>query len=131
MAHHNSIQLKQLEQIDMAQVQRPKIISIISVTAIILILLAFPLLFIPSIKRMGDFIPMTIGIIITLQFISVIGIWHMKQWGVQLFITTFTIRVITFMLLEIFDFRFLFNIFYSLVFIIFFLIYYKKMDKNL
>ena len=131
MAHHNSIQLKQLEQIDMAQVQRPKIISIISVTAIILILLAFPLLFIPSIKRMGDFIPMTIGIIITLQFISVIGIWHMKQWGVQLFITTFTIRVITFMLLEIFDVRFFFNIFYSLVFIIFFLIYYKKMDKNL
>ena len=131
MAHHNSIQLKQLEQIDMAQVQRPKIITIISVTAIILILLAFPLLFIPSIKRMGDFIPMTIGIIITLQFISVIGIWHMKQWGVQLFITTFTIRVITFMLLEIFDFRFFFNIFYSLVFIIFFLIYYKKMDKNL
>ncbi len=115
----------------MAQIQRPKIISIISVTAIILILLAFPLLFIPSIKRMGDFIPMTIGIIITLQFIAVIGIWHMKQWGVQLFITMFTIRVVTFMLLEVFDFRFFFNIFYSLVFIIFFLIYYKKMDKNL
>jgi hypothetical protein len=115
----------------MAHVQRPKIISIITIIAIILILLAFPMLFMPSIKRMGDFIPMTIGIIITLQFISVIGIWHMKQWGVQLFIAMFTIRVVTFMLLEVFDFRFFFNIFYSLLFIIFFLIYYKEMDKNL
>lgn len=115
----------------MAQVTRPKIITIISVIAIILILLSFPMLFMPSIKRMGDFIPMIIGIIITLQFISLIGIWHMKQWGVQLFITMFTIRVITFMILNVFDFRFFFNIFYSLLFIIFFLIYYKQMDKNL
>jgi hypothetical protein len=115
----------------MAKIQRPKSITIISATAIVLLLLAFPMLFLPSIKRMGDFIPMIIGIIITLQFISVVGIWHMKQWGVQLFIIMFTIRVVTFLNLEIFDFRFYFSMFYSLLFIIFFLIHYKKMDKNL
>lgn len=115
----------------MAQVERPKIITIISVIAIILVLLAFPMLFIPSIKRMGDFVPMTLGIIITLQFVSVIGIWHMKRWGVQLFIIMFSVRVVTFMLLELYGLRFFFNIFYSLVFIIFFLMHYREMDKNL
>ena len=115
----------------MAKVIRPKTISIITITAIILVLLAFPMLFTPSIKRMGDFIPMILGIIITLQFISLIGIWHMKQWGVQVFIIMFCVRVITFMLLDIYGFRFFFNIFYSFLFIIFFLIHYRKMDTNL
>ncbi|HRG00777.1 MAG TPA: hypothetical protein PKZ75_06650 [Bacteroidia bacterium] len=115
----------------MALIQRPKSISVITVTAIVLVLLAFPMLFTPSIKRMGDFVPMILGIIITLQFVSLIGIWHMKQWGVQLFIIMFCVRVITFMFLDLYTFRFFFNIFYSVVFIIFFLIHYRKMDTNL
>ena len=115
----------------MAQIQRPKSISIVTVMAIVLVLLAFPMLFMPSIKRMGDFIPMILGIIITLQFVSLIGIWHMKQWGVQLFIVMFSIRVITFMYLDMYTFRFYFNIFYSALFFIFFLIHYRKMDSNL
>ena len=115
----------------MALIQRPKSISIITVTAIVLVLLAFPMLFTPSIKRMGDFVPMVLGIIITLQFVSLIGIWHMKQWGVQLFIIMFCVRVITFMFLDLYTFRFFFNILYSIVFIIFFLIHYRKMDTNL
>ena len=115
----------------MAQVARPKIISILSVTAIILTLLAFPMLFTPSIKHMGDFVPMVIGIIITVQFVAIIGVWHMKQWGVQLFIIIFTVRVITFMFLEMYTFRFYFNIVYSIIFIGVFLYHFKKMDTNL
>ena len=115
----------------MAQIIRPKSISIVAIIAIILILLAFPMLFTPSIKRMGDFIPMILGIIITLQFVSLIGIWHMKQWGAELFIIMFCVRVITFMFLDMYTFRFYFNIFYSIIFIIFFLIHYRKMDTNL
>ena len=115
----------------MALVHRPKSISIVTIIAIVLVLLAFPMLFTPSIKRMGDFIPMILGIIITLQFVSLIGIWHMKQWGVQLFIIMFCVRLITFMFLDMYTFRFYFNIFYSLVFIIFFLLHYRKMDTNL
>jgi hypothetical protein len=115
----------------MAVVQRPKVISAVTVIAIVLILLGFPMLFMPSIKRMGDFIPMILGIIITLQFVSLIGVWHMKRWGVQLFIIMFCIRVITFMFLDIFTFRFYFSITYSIIFIVFYLIHYRKMDSNL
>lgn len=115
----------------MAVIHRPKTISVITIIAIVLVLLAFPMLFMPSIKRMGDFIPMILGIIITLQFVSLIGIWHMKQWGVQLFIIIFCLRVITFMFLEMYTPRFYFNIFYSVIFIIFFLFHYRKMDANL
>ena len=53
----------------MAQVTRPKDIRIVTIIALILVLLAFPMLFTPSIKRMGDFIPMILGIIITMQFV--------------------------------------------------------------
>jgi hypothetical protein len=115
----------------MALVNRPKIISIITITAIVLVLLAFPMLFMPSIKRMGDFIPMILGIIITLQFVSLIGVWHMKKWGVHLFIIMFCVRVITFMFLNMYTYRFYFNISYSLIFIILFLVHYRKMDDNL
>lgn len=115
----------------MAIVHRPKTISIVSVIAIVLILLSFPLLFMPSIKKMGDFVPMLLGIIITLQFISMIGIWHMKKWGVLLFIIMYCLRVVTFMNLNLYGFRFYFSAFYGLVFIIIFIFYYKKMDDNL
>lgn len=115
----------------MATVKRPQAIRIIAMLGILSTLFAFTMLFMPSIKRMGDFIPMILGIIITLQFISFIGIWHMKQWGVQLFIIIFCTRVITFMLLDMMTFRFYYNIFLSLIFIVFFLIHYRKMDTNL
>jgi len=115
----------------MALIHRPKAISFITVIAIILVLLSFPMLFMPSIKRMGDFVPMILGIIITLQFVSLIGIWHMKQWGVQLFIIMFCIRIITFMYLDMYGFRFYFNIFYSIIFLVFYVIHYRKMDANL
>jgi hypothetical protein len=115
----------------MAQVARPKTISVISVIAIILILLAFPMLFMPSVKHMGDFVPMVLGIIITMQFVSVIGVWHMKRWGVILFIIMFTVRVVTFMYLDMLGFRFYFNVFYSLIFMVIFLRFFKRMDKYL
>lgn len=115
----------------MAIVKRPKSISALCVIAIILVLLAFPMLFTPTIKRMGDFIPMILGIIITLQFVSLIGIWHMKRWGVQLFVIMFFTRMITFMFLELYTFQFYFNIFYSIIFLVFFFIHYKEMDSNL
>lgn len=115
----------------MALVHRPKTISVVSVIAIVLILLSFPLLFMPSIKKMGDFVPMLLGIIITLQFISMIGIWHMKKWGVLLFIIMYCLRVVTFMNLNLYGFRFYFFVFYGLVFTIIFVFHYKKMDDNL
>ena len=115
----------------MSKAIRPKTITITSVIAIVLILLAFPLLFMPSIKRMGDFVPMVLGIIITLQFVALIGIWHMKKWGVHLFIIMFSVRIITFMALDIYTFQFYFNILYSVIFLIFFLLHYKNMDANL
>lgn len=115
----------------MATITRPKLISITATVAIVLVLLSFPMLFLPSIKKLGDFIPMILGIIITLQFVAVIGVWHMKKWGVELFIIMFFLRAFLFLWLDIKDFRFYFNISYSIVFAICFLVYYKKMSSNL
>ena len=77
------------------------------------------------------FIPMILGIVITLQFVALIGIWHMKRWGVELFIVMFFARLLLFMLLELYGFRFYFNMAYCTIFSFCFLAYYKKMDSNL
>jgi hypothetical protein len=115
----------------MATFTLPKLLSIATATAIVLVLLSFPLLFMPSIKKLGDFIPMILGIVITLQFVALIGVWHMKRWGVELFIIMFFTRLLLFMLLELYGFRFYFNLAYSTIFSFCFLAYYKKMDTNL
>ncbi len=115
----------------MAIIIKPKLITVTAAISIVLILLSFPMLFLPSIKKLGDFIPMLLGIIITLQFISVVGVWHMKRWGVELFIIMFFARMFLFIYLDIIDFRFYFNIGTSVFFSSCFLAYYKKMDTNL
>lgn len=115
----------------MAQLPRPKLISITTALAIVFVLSSFPILFMPSIKKIGDFIPMLLGLIITLQFISLIGVWHMKRWGVELFIIVFFIRLLTFLILGLQDFRLYFNITYSVIAIGCFMLYYKKMSHNL
>lgn len=115
----------------MAIINRPKLITTVTSIAIVFILLSFPMLFMPSIKKLGDFIPLILGVIITLQFVSLIGVWHMKKWGVELFLIMFFVRILLFSWLNLNNWSFYFNIFYSIVFIICFLLHYKKMDANL
>src|ERR1700741_4963050 len=115
----------------MAVVKRPKSIRIAVGASFVPVLLSFLMIFMPSIKRMGDFIPMIFGIITTLQFVSLIGIWHMKRWGVHLFLIMFCIRIITYVLLDMYTFGLFFGIFYSIIVIVFLLIHYRKMDTNL
>ncbi|MBS1636701.1 MAG: hypothetical protein JST26_12365 [Bacteroidetes bacterium] len=115
----------------MAIVKRPRIISIICIALVLGCLVSFFYLFAPSIKKLGGLIPAVLGLIITLQFVSVIGLWHMKRWGVQLFLISYFIRFITFYLLGILSTYQSVAAVFMTFYIIVFLVHYRKMDINL
>ena len=97
-------------------VKRPKILKIVCILGFFSIVFSFLAVFSPSVKRMGDWYPALFGLIVAASFISYIGVWHMKRWGVQLFIVSdFSIAGILFSVLCIFPM----------------LLFYNRMDLNL
>ena len=77
---------------------------------------------------MGDWYPAIFGLMVASGFISYIGIWHMKRWGVQLFVITFFVKEIVSILTG--DVNIGAIIFFGL-FIVPLLLFYKRMDLNL
>jgi Zn-dependent protease len=111
-----------------SSIKRPLLIRIVCILGFIWIVFSFPSVFSPSIKKMGDWYPALFGLIVASSFISYIGVWHMKRWGVQLFIITFFIKEILLVMVE--DISYV-GIAFSLFFLISMLLYYKRMDLNL
>ena len=83
----------------MAQIirKRPKIISILGVIGFIFSAGQIIAISAPDIRAVASWYPILYGSIISLRFISIVGVWHMKKWGAELFayITLFKIIVQT------------------------------------
>lgn len=108
--------------------KRPVLLTIVCVLGFIWIVFSFPGVFSPSVKKMGDWFPALYGLFVAANFMSFIGIWHMKRWGAALFIINFFVKEMVFILAE--DISYI-GIFFSLFFIVSILFHYKKMDVNL
>ena len=108
--------------------KRPVILSIICIMGILWSLVNFIMVFSPFIKKISDWAPAIYGIIVAVQFISFIGVWHMKRWGVHLFISAFFVKLIFSFLVD--DVSYV-GIILSVIFTIFFLIFYRRMDGEL
>lgn len=111
-----------------ASVKRPILIKIICILGFIWIVFSFPSVFSPSVKKMGDWYPALFGLIVACSFISYIGVWHMKRWGVQLFAITFFVKESVLFFVD--DLNYL-GILFSAFFLISMLFFYKRMDFNL
>lgn len=111
-----------------AAIKRPGLISTICVLGFIWIVFSFPGVFSPSLKKLGDWYPALFGILVAFSFISYIGLWHMKRWGVQLFVITFFIKEALLIMIGQVSYA---GIFFSVFFICSMLPYYKRMDVNL
>lgn len=107
---------------------RPKLITTICVLGFIWIVFSFPAVFSPSVKKLGDWYPALFGLIVAFSFISYIGVWHMKRWGVSLFILTFFIKEM--LLIFINDLNYI-GLSVSALFITVMVVFYKGMDVNL
>lgn len=107
---------------------RPKPITAVCVLGFIWIVFSFPAVFSPSIKKLGDWYPALFGIIVAFSFIAYIGVWHMKQWGVKLFLITFFVKQTLLVLIN--DISYV-GVSLSVLFGVVMLFFYKKMDTNL
>jgi len=108
--------------------KRPVLLTIVCILGFIWIVFSFPSVFSPAIKKMGDWYPALFGLIVATSFISYIGLWHMKRWGVQLFLITFFVKET--ILLVVNDIS-IAGIVASILFVIPMMIFYKRMDLNL
>lgn len=109
-------------------IKRPVILTIICIVGILWSLMNFIFVFSPYIKKISDWAPAIYGIIVALQFISFIGIWNMKRWGVMICISAFISKIIFSILVD--DVSYV-GIGLSSAFTVFFLIFYRKMDDEL
>ncbi|MDO9186564.1 MAG: hypothetical protein Q7W13_11190 [Bacteroidia bacterium] len=108
--------------------KRPKLITFVCVLGFIWIVFSFPAVFSPSVKKLGDWYPALFGLIVAVSFISYIGVWHMKRWGVGLFVISFFVKEIILILIN--DINYI-GIVFSFLFIIIMVFFYKRMDVNL
>lgn len=115
----------------MRAIQRPKIVSIICIIGFISVIFTFPSVFSPSVKKIGDFVPALYGFIVACNFMAFIGLWHMKQWGVQLYLFIFFVK--TLFLISINDLGpgTISGIVSAIIFSAILIRFYPKMDVNL
>ncbi len=111
--------------------KRPLIITWICIIGFISIIFTFPAVFSPSVKKLGDFVPALYGFLVAGSFIAYIGLWHMKQWGVQLFLVIFFIKTLFLMSINDYGPGTISGIVFSVIFTGVFLKFYPKMDLNL
>lgn len=111
--------------------KRPRIISIICIIGYVSVLISFPQIFSPSVKKLGLLIPAVYGVIVSAQFIACVGIWYFKQWGAQLYLLSFFAKTLFFLLNDQTGFTFYFGGIISLISIILILKHYPNMNANL
>ena len=108
--------------------KRPILLSVVCILGYIWIVFSFPAVFSPSVKKLGDWYPALFGLIVAGTFISYIGVWHMKKWGVQLFALAFFVKESVLIMIDDVS---VIGIVFSLFFISSMLPFYRRMDSNL
>jgi len=111
--------------------KRPVIITIVCIIGYLAVLITFPQVFSPPVKKLGMFVPALFGVLVSAQFIACVGIWYYKQWGVQLYLLVFFAKTLFFLLTEQTGFSFYFGAAISLISIVLLLKHYPKMNPNL
>lgn len=111
--------------------KRPIILSVICILGILWSLVNFIFVFSPFVRKISEAAPAVFGIIVATQFISFIGIWHMKRWGVHLYIASFFAKQIFTIVIDDFGIFAAVGVGLSVLFFIFLLVFYRKMDSEL
>lgn len=111
--------------------KRPGIITFICIVGYLSVLITFPQVFSPAVKKLGLLMPAVYGILVAAQFISCVGLWFFKQWGVQLYILVFFAKSLFYLLTEQTGAGFYINLVMSISFILILLRKYPQMNPNL
>ena len=108
--------------------ERPRLLTLICILGFAASVLSFPSIFSPFIKKKGAWFPALSGARVALEFISVVGVWYMKRWGISLDLGSAMGHQIIWLWMDTWSPA---KIFLPLSFLICSLPFYKKMDDNL
>lgn len=111
--------------------KRPQIISVLCYLGFLSVVFSFPQIFSPGIKKLGVLVPALYGTLVALHFISCVGIWFMKQWGVILYACIFFCKTLFAILFNKTGAFLYFSIVISVFSLVVFLWFFNKMKKNL
>lgn len=106
-------------------------ITLLCVMGYISIVISFPQVFSPQVKKLGLFMPALSGLLVAANFMAYVGIWYMKRWGAELFLISYFCKTLLDMVLNQTGFLFYSGQVFSLVFIFILLRQYKYLDQNL
>jgi hypothetical protein len=109
-------------------VKRAKILSVVCVMGYLWALVGLAVIISPTIKKFGTWYPALFGILVSLKFISYVGVWHMKKWGVELMLLAYSLEVCLAFTL---DFIAPVNIVIGILSLAAVLPYYRRMSQNL
>jgi hypothetical protein len=115
----------------MRNAKRPGILTVICILGFTWVLITFPSVFSPDIKKLGIFMPAIYGLIVACTFISFIGVWHMKRWGAELYVLAFSAKTLFFVFTHTFGASSISGVLFSIWFIVMYAIHYRRMDVNL
>jgi hypothetical protein len=111
--------------------KRPRIITIICIIGYLSVLISFPQVFSPAIKRLGTFVPAIYGVLVAMSFMAYVGLWYFKQWGVTLFLVSFFGRMVFFIVTEQTGGALYLSAAVNAVFIFILIRHYRRMSPNL
>ena len=115
----------------MLKIKRPTILTVTCILAILRFLVLFAMIASPDIKRLGGMYPAIFGVITAAQFISIVGIWHMKKWGVHWFTTCFFVKLFVLVTIDDLGGWTIVGGVSSALYLVAFMSFYKDMDENL
>jgi hypothetical protein len=111
--------------------KRPRIISIMAVLGFIVSSFQILLISYPGIKAIGHWYPIAYGLIVAIRFASLIGVWHMKRWGAELFAYILIVKIIVQVIGNDLTMLSIVDAFLSTIYAIVFLCFYKRMGRDL
>src|SRR3972149_4441564 len=108
--------------------KRPRLLTLICLKGFIWSFINLIYVFSPVLKHQSIWLPALYGLTIALRFISYVGVWHMKKWGVHLFILDFSagLAILSLYGIEINSSSLVLGI----ISVITFPPYYQRMDEN-
>ena len=112
-------------------VKRPKVISIFCVVGFVISAFQIILISYPGIRNIAQWYPIVYGLLTALRFMSLVGTWHMKKWGAELFTYTILAKIAIQVFVGDFGGTSLADTCIAIVFSIVFMSFHRRMDRIL
>ncbi|RME15844.1 MAG: hypothetical protein D6799_05595 [Bacteroidetes bacterium] len=118
--------------------KRPWYITVFCLAGWLWLFILFPSIFSPETKKIHLLLPSLYGILIAFLFIALVGVWHLKRWGLEMFFILLFLKTYLDNMIAHSLSRGEATINLSIGFILFFtygliitILYYSKMQKGL